>query len=126
LAKALTVSSIASMPPTTMVRVVASACWFCLLAIQPMASITVTSATMISAMRFSVIRLAIGYAISRPWHECPRAVMTAKNFYTFNILLEFESICIFTQAIVRAEEFHFDGFVATPGETSSRNRTLPR
>jgi hypothetical protein len=79
----------ASMPPTIIVRVVSSACWFCLLAIQPIASITVTTATMISAIRLSVIRLAIGYAISRPWHECPSAVMTGKNFYTLNILIEF-------------------------------------
>jgi hypothetical protein len=52
--------------------------------------------------------------------------MTAKNFYTFNILIEFESICAFAQVLVAAKEFLFRGFAGMLGETSSGNHALPR
>jgi hypothetical protein len=52
--------------------------------------------------------------------------MTAKNFYTFNILIEFESICAFAQVLVAAKEFRFRGVVAMPGGSLSGNRALPR
>jgi hypothetical protein len=33
--------------------------------------------------------------------------MTAKNFDTFNILIEFESICAFAQVLVATRKFRF-------------------
>ena len=52
------------------------------------------------------------------------AVMTAKNFYTFNILIEFESICAFSQVLVEAKEFHFRGLVTVPGETDGHTKPM--